>query len=143
MEIKPEHVCHVIFKARAINAGNDLVDTSDDDTGVPSGPGGFDEETVDEERFEEFEHDENYIELKSFIDELAQDEQCELVALAWLGRGEDSNKDDWEDLVRLAYERHNDRTANYLLGMPMLADYLQEALQIFDVSCEDFENEHR
>jgi len=66
-----------------------------------------------------------------------------LVALAWLGRGEDSNKDDWEDLVRLAYERHNDRTANYLLGMPMLADYLQEALQIFDVSCEDFENEHR
>lgn len=143
MEIKPEHVCHVIFRARALNAGGDLFEAGDDDTGGPSRPAGYDEETVDEERHEEFEHDENYVELKAFIDELAQDEQCELVALTWLGRGDDTSLDDWEEFVRLAYERHNDRTADYLLGMPLLSDYLQEALGLFDINCEDFEDEHR
>jgi hypothetical protein len=59
-----------------------------------------------------------------------------------VGRG-DSGKDDWDSLVELTQERRNGRAAEYLPGMPMLSDYLEIALSQFDISCKDFENEHR
>ena len=34
---------------------------------------------------------------------------------------------------------HNRRSADYLLGMPLLADHLEEALSQFGHSCEDYE----
>ncbi|MGY8936375.1 MAG: DUF3775 domain-containing protein [Alphaproteobacteria bacterium] len=46
-------------------------------------------------------------------------------------------------MVELTQERRNGRAAEYLPGMPMLSDYLEDALGQFDISCEDFENEHR
>lgn len=53
-----------------------------------------------------------------------------------------SGKDDWDSLVELAQEHHNGRAAEYLPGMPMLSDYLEDALGQFDISCKDFQNEH-
>jgi hypothetical protein len=63
------------------------------------------------------------------------------VALAWLGRG-DGTIDDWDELRAEAARAHNKRTAAYLLGMPLLADHLDEALSQFDRSCDDFEMGH-
>ena len=37
-------------------------------------------------------------ELKAFIDGMDEDEQCELVALCWLGRG-DFSTDEWDTVV--------------------------------------------
>ena len=34
---------------------------------------------------------------------------------------------------------HNRRTPAYLLGIPLLSDYLEEALSLFGCSCEDYE----
>ena len=82
--------------------------------------------------------DPSFDEIKALIDELNWDHQCELVALAWVGRG-DYGRSDWDDALQTANERHNERTAKYLLGMPLLADYLEEGLAQFDLSCEDFE----
>jgi hypothetical protein len=56
--------------------------------------------------------------------------------LAWLGRGADT-LDDWADLRAEAARAHNKRTASYLLGMPLLADYLEEAISQFGISCEE------
>ena len=36
----------------------------------------------------------------------------------------------------------NDKTASYLIGMPLLPDYLEEALSLFDMSCIEFETGH-
>jgi len=72
---------------------------------------------------------------------LNEDEQIDLVALAWLGRG-DGTIDDWAELRAEAARAHNKRTAAYLLGMPLLADHLDEALSQFDRSCDDFEMGH-
>ncbi len=47
--------------------------------------------------------------------------------------------DNWRDLRAEAARAHNNRTASYLLGTPMLADYLEEALSQFGKSFEDFE----
>jgi len=80
-------------------------------------------------------------ELVGFIQSMNLDEQVDLVALAWLGRG-DGDIENWDELRSEALRAHNNRTASYLLGMPMLADYLEEGLSQFDESIEDIEVEH-
>ncbi len=77
-------------------------------------------------------------ELTAIIRGLNEDEQIDLVALAWLGRG-DGELDDWEDIRAEASRAHNKRTAEYLLGMPLLGDVLEEALMQFGHSAEEFE----
>ena len=77
-------------------------------------------------------------ELTAIIRGLNEDEQIDLVALAWLGRG-DGDLSDWDDLRAEAARAHNRRTAEYLLGMPLLGDLLEEALAQFGHSVEEFE----
>ena len=77
-------------------------------------------------------------ELVAMIRALNEDEQVDLVALTWLGRG-DGDLDDWEDLRAEAARAHNRRTAEYLSGIPLLSDYLEEALAQFGHSSEEFE----
>ncbi|TKW77324.1 MAG: DUF3775 domain-containing protein, partial [Bradyrhizobium icense] len=77
-------------------------------------------------------------ELSAMIRGLNEDEQIDLVALVWLGRG-DGDIADWTDIRREADRAHNRRTAQYLIGMPLLSDYLEEALSQFGHSAEEFE----
>lgn len=77
-------------------------------------------------------------EVSEIIRGLNEDEQIDLVALAWLGRG-DGDLDEWDDLRAEASRAHNARTAEYLLGMPILADYLEEAISQFGHSAEEGE----
>ena len=80
-------------------------------------------------------------ELVAFIEAMSEDEQVELVTLTWLGRG-DGGLEDWDDLRAEAARVHNRRTASYLLGIPLLPDFLEEALAAFGRSCEEFEEDH-
>ena len=77
-------------------------------------------------------------ELRAFINALSDEEQIDLVALMRLGRG-DGTLEDWIDLRGEAERQHNKRTAAYLLGEPLLADYLEEGLSQFGFSCAEFE----
>lgn len=79
--------------------------------------------------------DPTYLELVSFINALTEEEQVDLVALVWLGRG-DGTIEEWEDLREEAARLHNRRTAQYLLGKPMLGDHLEEGLAQFGYTCE-------
>ena len=79
-------------------------------------------------------------ELVEFIRDLDVDESNALVALAWIGRG-DYDAEDWQGAVAAAGDRHEGPTAKYLLGMPLLPDYLEDALSAFDRSCEGFDEE--
>ena len=74
-------------------------------------------------------------EITSVIHDMSIDEQVDLVALVWLGRG-DGTLADWGELRAEAARAHNKRTAAYLLGMPLLSDYLEEALSQFGISIE-------
>lgn len=69
-----------------------------------------------------------YQQLKSTIDDLAPEQQITLVTLMWVGRG-DYSIDEWDDALEHAEESWNDHTADYLIGTPLLADYLTEALE--------------
>ena len=75
-------------------------------------------------------------EIAAAIFAMTEDEQIDLVTLAWLGRG-DGSLEDWNELRAEAARAHNKRTASYLLGMPLLADYLDEALSQFGHSCDE------
>jgi hypothetical protein len=75
-------------------------------------------------------------ELIAFINGLDEEEQINLVALAWLGRGTFS-LEEWGEAVRTARDEHNNRTAQYLLGLPLLGDYLADGLDAFGESFDD------
>ena len=69
-------------------------------------------------------------EFRSTIDDLEPDQQVMLVALMWVGRG-DYALEEWDDALSQARDSWNKRTADYLIGTPMLADYLAEGLDQF------------
>ena len=75
-------------------------------------------------------------ELTAVIFAMSEDEQIDLVALTWLGRG-DGTIEDWSELRAEAARAHNRRTASYLLGIPLLSDYLEEAISQFGISCNE------
>jgi hypothetical protein len=69
-------------------------------------------------------------EITGFINAMTEDEQVDLVALMWLGRG-DGTIEDWDELRREAAEGRGRRTASILLGEPLISDYLAEGLEAF------------
>jgi hypothetical protein len=129
LSITTEKVCFIIAKAREFDAKAPVTDP--DEGSNPTDDG---ERAV----LEDHGDDPVRLELMSFIHDLNVDEQVDLVAMTWLGRG-DAELDGWDDLRAEAERAHNNRTARYLLGTPLLADYLEEALSQFGESCEDFE----
>jgi len=131
LTISPEKVCFIIIKAREFDAKEEV---NEPDPG--SNPSDDKEAAVLEDR----EDDPVVEEITSLINSLSEDEQIDLVALAWLGR-DDNSVADWADIREEAARAHNERTASYLLGMPMLGDFLEEGLSTLGYSCEEFEIE--
>ncbi|HXJ00699.1 MAG TPA: DUF3775 domain-containing protein [Micropepsaceae bacterium] len=70
------------------------------------------------------------------------DGQSNLVALAWLGRGT-YDKREWNEALQEARAAHNNHTAEYLLGLPLLADYLEEGLAALGEDGDQVEIRHR
>ncbi len=75
-------------------------------------------------------------ELVGAIRGLNDDERIRLVALAWLGRGT-YGLDEWKEAITTAKSEHSRRTAEYLLGLPLLGDYLEDGLAMFDEGIVD------
>ena len=67
--------------------------------------------------------------LVSLIDSLSQEETKELIALAWLGRGEGEWPRDWPALVRHSKIALPD-AAFYLVDKRPLAEYLRRGLKL-------------
>ena len=77
-------------------------------------------------------------ELAGAINSLSDPERIELLALTWLGRG-DYSKEDWREALKEAHRIHDEKETDYLIGTPLLADYLEEGLSQLGYSIEDFE----
>jgi len=131
LAISLEKVCWLIIKAREF-------DVKDEATEPDPGSNPTDDKMVSV--LEDHTDDPVEEELRSFISSLSEDEQIDLVALAWLGR-DDNALADWFALRAEAERGHSEsgHTANYILGEPLVSDFLEEALSMFGQSCEDFE----
>jgi len=75
-------------------------------------------------------------ELASAIHALNEDERAELIALAWLGRGT-FDLEEWDEAVSTARSEHGKRAAEYLIGLPLLGDYLEDGMALFDEGIVD------
>jgi len=129
LNISAEKVCYIIVKAREFDAKVPPVEPD---------PGSNPADDGEREILEDYADDPTLLELRSAIDDLNEDEVVDLIALAWLGRG-DFGKEDWLEATALARERHKRHSADYLIGIPTLGDFLENGLDMVDRSCEDFE----
>ncbi len=127
LSISEEKLCFIVEKAREFDVKDEVTDPDD-----ASNPTDDEEIAV----LEDHRDDPVVQEIVAVIHAMTVDEQVDLVTLAWLGRG-DGTLDDWNDLRAEAARDHNNRTASYLLGMPLLADYLAEAMSQFGMSCAE------
>jgi hypothetical protein len=126
LEVNPEIVCFIITKAHEFHAKEEVVIPEE-----ASAPG--DDWAL--QVLADHSDDLTYLELSSTINDLEPDQQASLVALMWLGRG-DYDADEWETVLQEARNSWNRRTADYLIGTPLVADYLEEALSQLGYSCE-------
>ncbi len=76
-------------------------------------------------------------ELTAALDALDDEQRVELLALMWLGRG-DFERGEWREALARAREVHNEAETGYLIGTPLLADYLEEALDALGYSLEEY-----
>jgi len=77
-------------------------------------------------------------ELTAAIDTLTEPQRIELLALVWLGRG-DYSKEEWVTALREARRVHDAKETDYLVGTPLLADFVEEGLSQLGYSIEDYE----
>jgi len=127
-----EKLAYIVAKARAFDAE---VPPVDDGSGSnPSDDGSRDilEDTPDNP---------TYAELVDAIDSLSDEERVELLALVWLGRG-DVTREEWPETLEQAKDLHDERETDYLVGTPLLGDYIAEGLGQFGTSLEEFEVGH-
>ena len=132
LAVDPETVCFLIVKAREFDV---KVDPADEDSGADS----TDDDDIDV--LADRRDDPTYAEIMGMFEALNEDELSDLVAMTWIGRG-DFDVEDWEDAKDQARERGTKGTAEYLLGTPLLGDYLESGFNDLGYSCEDIEEEH-
>lgn len=120
-------VCNIIQKAREINIAEDLeLPESQEDLS----------EAEWSELLSEYQNDMSYLELKNLIEELEPDQQLDLIALMYVGRG-DFSEAEWREARHEAHVISPASRADYLISKPMLADYLSEGLAMFGYSCDE------
>ena len=74
-------------------------------------------------------------EVRATLDDLADDQLAEVLALAWVGRGT-YDVSEWEDAMAEASDTDPESSIDELMDMPLLAGHLEAGLAAFDYSCE-------
>lgn len=97
-------------------------------------PEGLGDEWLDD-AFEDHHEDAFLGEFRAIILDLEPDQQMQVVALLWLGRG-DYEPEEWELAVEDAVDAWTPRTADYLIAHPMLSDHLEEGLRMLGYDVE-------
>ncbi len=126
LNLNPDTVCELINAARTFHS-QDAVALPDEPTTPESDwAARLLEPHSDEPSFQAF---------KLLVDDLEPDQQQQVVALLWLGRG-DYSLEEWEDAIEQACADWTPDTAAYLLAHPLLADHLREGLELHGYSCD-------
>jgi Protein of unknown function (DUF3775) len=127
LSISTEKLCFIVAKARQFDAKDVVTDPDDSSNATDDAMLSVLEDHRDDPVVQE---------IAAVIFAMSEDEQIDLVTLVWLGRG-DGTLEDWPDLRAEAARAHNKRTASYLLGMPLLANHLEDALSQLGISCDE------
>jgi hypothetical protein len=126
-----EELAFIIIKAREFDAETAPVDPDDGSNPSDDQDVAILEDSADNPTSEE---------LADAIDQLNDDQKAELLALLWIGRG-DFEASDWRSAIVQARDSLDERVTEYLVGTPLLGDYLEEALAALGYSLEDFKKD--
>jgi hypothetical protein len=133
LDVPEDKLAFIIEKAREFDAKEEDGDPDSDSGSNPVDDG-------DADVLESSPGDATREELAAAIRELNEDERCQLIALAWLGRGT-YGLEEWQDAISTAKSEHGRRAAEYLMGLPLLGDYLEDGLALFDEGIVDDSDE--
>lgn len=122
-----ETICRLIIRARELEAQVPEIETDDAEDAADSD----DEFAV----LEDDSDDAVEQEMTALLDDLAEDQLQEVLALAWVGRGT-YDASEWDDALEEASDRDAEDPIDQLLDMPTLAAYLDAGLAAFDLNCE-------
>ncbi len=127
ISISPRKIAHVIIRARELGVKVGRWDTAGDsadaDTILESRPG-----------------DATEAELRSFIRNLNDDEKASLVAVMWVGR-DSFSAEDIAEAIQTARDEATTPTENYLLGVPHLAEHLEDGMEKLGMDPADAEDD--
>ncbi len=128
LTITPESAFAILLKAREFDV---KVPQTDPDSG--SNPS--DDNSVDALEFGPADNTRN--ELISAIHDLNDDEQSDLIALIFLGRG-DFTLSEWHEAQQTAGQIGRNHIPAYVAGIPLASDYLEEGLSQLNQSLQDY-----
>jgi hypothetical protein len=128
-------LCRIIIRARENEAqvpaqdpdeDADDVDDYDDDDDASGGARSVLEDELNTGVEEE---------MRAALDDLADDQLAETLALAWVGRGT-YDASEWDDAFAEANDTDPESSIDELMDMPLLASHLEAGLAAFDFSCD-------
>jgi hypothetical protein len=128
-----ETYCRMILRAKEMEAQVPAVDADEDPDNVDD----FDDDAEDQ-ALSVLEDELNSgveEEMRAMLDDLADDQLAETLALAWVGRGT-FDSSEWEDAMAEASDIDPESSIDELMEMPLLASHLEAGLSAFDYSCE-------
>jgi hypothetical protein len=128
-----ETYCRLILRARELEAQVPAADPEEDADNVDD----FDDEG-ESEALSVLEDELNTgveEEVRATLDDLADDQLAEALALAWVGRGTYDGTE-WDDALTEANDIDPESSIDELMDMPLLAAYLEAGLAAFDYSCD-------
>ena len=127
LNIPPVQLAYIVEKARAFDAETAPVDTDSGSNPSDDNEVAILEATADNPIQQE---------LSAALNALDEEQRIEILALMWLGRG-DFDRSEWRAALAQAREIHNAHETSYLLGTPLLADYLEEGIAALGFSLQD------
>lgn len=128
LAISSDDAFFILMKAREFD---EKTPNTDPDSGSnPTDDGGVD-------AVEDGPDDTTQGELVGAIKALNDDAQLDLIALIWIGRG-DFSLAEWDEAKAAARDIGRERLPRYVCGIPLVSDYLDEALSQFGFALEDY-----
>lgn len=127
LTVSLETICRLIVRARELEAQVPGLTADEEEDPLDAD----DDRAVLEDEANEAVEDE----VRALLDDLADDEIAEVLALAWVGRGT-YDASEWDEALAEAAESAAEPPIDQLMEMPMLAGYLDAGLAAFELSCE-------
>jgi hypothetical protein len=127
-----ETICRLILRAKELEAQVPASDPDEDPDDVDDldDEGGEALSVLEDELNDGVEE-----EVRALLDDLAEDQLAEVVALAWVGRGT-YDASEWDEAFEEANTLDNEEKIDELMDMPLLPGHLEAGLAAFDYSCD-------
>ncbi|MDR3506543.1 MAG: DUF3775 domain-containing protein [Caulobacteraceae bacterium] len=132
LTLNPDTAYAILLKAREFDGK--VEETDPDAASNPS-----DDNSTD--ALEDRPSDPTLHELTSAIRDLNDDEQLDLITLIWVGRG-DFTLAEWDEARLSARDIGRARTPRYVAEIPLVSDYLEDALSQLGLSIDDYLDAH-